>query len=132
MTVPLKSRHSTVRPAGRVVRSRRSCATRRREIRVTTLAGRNSRSRPTISYLYDGAAFVALVGTKRRRKGNPAFRGRVLELRQALTASMIGFVVGAFFLSLAYHEILYTLLALAVAMGKVSAMAHVTRRKQAA
>ena len=44
----------------------------------------------------------------------------MLELRQALTASMIGFVVGAFFLSLAYHEMVYTLIALAVAMAKIS------------
>jgi putative inorganic carbon (HCO3(-)) transporter len=65
-------------------------------------------------------AFAALAGSKRQRRVSPAFRGRPLELRQALTASLIGFVVGAFFLSLAYHEMLYTLLALAVGMGKVS------------
>lgn len=65
-------------------------------------------------------AFVALAGSKRQRRRSPAFRGRPLELRQALMASLIGFVVGAFFLSLAYHEMLYTLLALAVGMGKVS------------
>src|SRR5207247_10265388 len=41
------------------------------------------------------------------------------ELTQALTASLIGFVVGAFFLSLAYSEILYTLIALAVGLEKV-------------
>lgn len=64
--------------------------------------------------------FVALHGSKRQRARSPAFRGRVLELRQALTASMIGFVVGAFFLSLAYHEMVYTLIALAVAMAKIS------------
>jgi O-antigen ligase len=42
------------------------------------------------------------------------------ELNQALTASLIGFVVGAFFLSLAYHELLYTLVALAVGLHKVT------------
>jgi O-antigen ligase len=42
------------------------------------------------------------------------------DLSQALTASLIGFVVGAFFLSLAYHEMLYTLVALAAGLGKVS------------
>jgi O-antigen ligase len=43
------------------------------------------------------------------------------ELTQAITASLIGFVVGAFFLSLAYSEMLYTLLALTVALEKVAA-----------
>ena len=38
----------------------------------------------------------------------------------ALTASLIGFVVGAFFLSLAYSEMLYTLVALAVGLQKVT------------
>jgi len=47
----------------------------------------------------------------------------MLELRQALTASLIGFVVGAFFLSLAYHEMLYTLIALAAGVAKISAAA---------
>ena len=42
------------------------------------------------------------------------------ELTQALTASMIGFVVGAFFLSLAYSEMLYTLAALAVGLSRVA------------
>jgi len=42
------------------------------------------------------------------------------ELSQALTASLIGFVVGAFFLSLAYHDLLYTLVALAVGLQKVT------------
>ena len=65
-------------------------------------------------------ALAALAGSKRQRRRHPAFRGRPLELRQALMASLIGFAVGAFFLSLAYHEMLYTLLAFAVGMGKVS------------
>jgi O-antigen ligase len=38
----------------------------------------------------------------------------------ALTASLLGFVVGAFFLSLAYSEMLYTLIALAVGLRKVT------------
>ncbi len=65
-------------------------------------------------------AFAALGGSKWQRRRSPAFHGRPLELRQALTASLIGFAVGAFFLSLAYHEMLYTLLALAVGMAKVT------------
>jgi O-antigen ligase len=42
------------------------------------------------------------------------------QLSQALTASLIGFVVGSCFLSLGYHEILYTLVALAVGLEKVT------------
>jgi O-antigen ligase len=42
------------------------------------------------------------------------------ELALALTASLIGFVVGSFFLSLAYSEMLYTLLALIVGLNKVT------------
>ena len=42
------------------------------------------------------------------------------RLTSALTASLIGFVVGAFFLSLAYSEMLYTLVALAVGLHKVA------------
>lgn len=41
------------------------------------------------------------------------------QLAPALTASLIGFVVGAFFLSLAYSEMLFTLIALAVGLHKV-------------
>ena len=50
-----------------------------------------------------------------RRAGNVA-----PQLAQALTASLIAFVVGAFFLSLAYHEMLYTLVALSVGLYKVT------------
>jgi heme/copper-type cytochrome/quinol oxidase subunit 3 len=42
------------------------------------------------------------------------------QLAQALTGSLLGFAVGAFFLSLAYHEMLYTLAALAVGLHKVT------------
>ena len=49
------------------------------------------------------------------REGRP-------ELGQALTGSLIGFVVGAFFLSLAYSEMLYMLLALTVGFYKVAAI----------
>jgi O-antigen ligase len=40
-------------------------------------------------------------------------------LKQALRASLIGFIVGSFFLSLAYAELLYTLIALAIGVSKV-------------
>jgi O-antigen ligase len=74
------------------------------------------------------SAVAGLIGSARQRRRNLAFRGRVLELRQALTASLIGFVVGAFFLSLAYHEMLYTLIALAAGIAKVSTTAVPGRR----
>jgi O-antigen ligase len=45
---------------------------------------------------------------------------RSAALTPALTASLLGFVVGSFFLSLAYSEMLYTLVALSVAAQKVS------------
>jgi O-antigen ligase len=44
------------------------------------------------------------------------------DLSPALTASLLGFVVGSFFLSLAYSEMLYTLVALAVGLRKVGAL----------
>jgi O-antigen ligase len=40
-------------------------------------------------------------------------------LSQTLTAALIGYVVGAFFLSLAYRDLLYVLIALAVGLHKV-------------
>jgi hypothetical protein len=49
------------------------------------------------------------------------------ELTQALTASLIGYVVGAFFLSLAYAELLYTLIALAVGVQKLASTAEQPR-----
>ena len=42
------------------------------------------------------------------------------RLAQSLTASLIGFVVGAFFLTLAYHDMLYTLAGIAVGLRQVS------------
>src|SRR5260221_14409019 len=65
------------------------------------------------------SAFVALrrSGRGRGERGGP---DQVpVELTQALTASLIGYVVGAFFLSLAYAELLYTLIALAVGVQKL-------------
>jgi O-antigen ligase len=61
------------------------------------------------------ALFIAMIAS-----GFAALRRAPAPLTPALTASLIGFVVGAFFLSLAYSEMLYTLLAFAVAMRKVT------------
>jgi len=44
----------------------------------------------------------------------------VSRLAQVLTASLIGFVTGSFFLSLAYHDILYTVVAFALALAKIA------------
>jgi putative inorganic carbon (HCO3(-)) transporter len=60
------------------------------------------------------ALYVAVIAS--------AFRAlrRSAALTPALTAALLGFVVGSFFLSLAYSEMLYTLVALSVGVQKVS------------
>jgi O-antigen ligase len=70
------------------------------------------------------AASLAVLAraARRARRADPA--SRVPQLAQALTGSLIGFMVGAFFLSLAYAEMLYTLVAFAVALHKVTTHAH--------
>jgi len=45
---------------------------------------------------------------------------RQARLAQSLTASLIGFVVGAFFLTLAYHDMLYMLAGMAMALRQVT------------
>lgn len=72
--------------------------------------------------------FVAIVASafgalrrSARREGADAVAGHGhLQLPQALTASLLGFLVGSSFLSLAYSEMLYTLLALAIGLDKVT------------
>jgi O-antigen ligase len=60
------------------------------------------------------ALYVAVIAS--------AFRAlrRSAALTRALTASLLGFVVGSFFLSLAYSEMLYTLVALSVGVQKLT------------
>jgi O-antigen ligase len=65
------------------------------------------------------SAFRALRSAGRGRR-SPDGGPSSAALASALTASLLGFVVGAFFLSLAYSEMLYTLIALAVAARKTS------------
>jgi O-antigen ligase len=60
------------------------------------------------------ALYVAVIASAFR-----ALRGSA-ALTPALTASLLGFVVGSFFLSLAYSEMLYTLVALSVGLQKAS------------
>jgi O-antigen ligase len=64
-----------------------------------------------------------------RRLARPALRAHqsgmnVSRLAQSLIAALVGFVVGAFFLSLAYSDVLYTLAALAMALHKVARTDH--------
>jgi len=61
------------------------------------------------------SAFVSL-----RRVARRAFAPDVSRLAQSLMAALVGFLVGAFFLSLAYTDMLYTLTALALALQKVA------------
>lgn len=65
-------------------------------------------------------AFASLrhVAQRALRASPPA--GDLSRLAQTLMAALVGFVVGAFFLSLAYTSMLYTLAALAVALRKVA------------
>ena len=65
------------------------------------------------------SAFAVLVRIGRgQRAAAPGARDAALT--QALIASLLGFMVGSFFLSLAYSEMLYTLLALVVGLQKVT------------
>jgi O-antigen ligase len=63
------------------------------------------------------SAFTALRAITRRARSSTNGEG---ALSQPLTASLLGFVVGGFFLSLAYSEMLYTLLAFGVALQKIN------------
>ena len=64
------------------------------------------------------AAFLINVFRALRRL--PALGGSTARLAQSLTASLIGFVVGAFFLTLAYHDMLYMLTGLALGLRQVT------------
>jgi len=66
------------------------------------------------------SAFVALSRSDLGRGARLGPSQASPDLTQALTASLIAFVVGAFFLSLAYSEILYTLIALGVGVHKLN------------
>jgi O-antigen ligase len=76
------------------------------------------------------SALAALRAVGRRAAEGDAAAADGAPLAQALTASLAGFVVGAFFLSLAYSAMLYTLVALAVALRKVSAPPRAARRSE--
>jgi O-antigen ligase len=65
-------------------------------------------------------AFGALRRAGRNESRAAEAGSQAARVTPALTASLLGFVVGAFFLSLAYSEMLYTLIAFAVALEKVT------------
>lgn len=90
------------------------------------------------SYIQTGAElgipgvllFTAVILTtlhRLRSWGRQAPSPRANHVSQALSASLIGFAVGAFFLSLAYHELLYTLVAFAVGLTKYQGSTCVSR-----
>jgi len=60
---------------------------------------------------------VAGLAAKARDRPGAADLAR---LAQTLTAALIGFVTGAFFLSLAYHDVLYALVAFSLALSKMA------------
>lgn len=66
-----------------------------------------------------GSAFATLSRVARARPAAP-FGPAPPPLAHALFGALVGFVVGAYFLSLAYHEMLYALLGLAIGLGKVA------------
>ena len=70
------------------------------------------------------SALAALRRSGRTRDPDTVAPAAPADLTQAITAALIGFLVGAFFLSLAYLEILYTLIALATAVEKLDREAH--------
>lgn len=75
--------------------------------------------------LFVGVIVSALVAL--RRTARPALRAgardvAVSGLAQSLMASLVGFIVGGFFLSLGYSDMLYTLVALAVGLHKIASV----------
>jgi O-antigen ligase len=73
--------------------------------------------------------FVAAFGSLAvRQRAPPDRRSRIpvtATLAQSLTLALVGFAVGAFFLSLAYSAMLYSLLAFAAALAKVTPLRSV-------
>jgi O-antigen ligase len=66
------------------------------------------------------SAFDALRRINRSWPVDRAGEDRPRALTNALTAALVGFVVGAYFLSLVYAELFYTLLALTAGLEKVA------------
>jgi O-antigen ligase len=88
-------------------------------------------------FLLFGAFLVHVFRALRRLPTVPApgWEGRrapveSARLAQSLTAGLIGFCVGSFFLTLAYNDILYMLAAIAVALRQVSVNAARAQRAE--
>ena len=69
-----------------------------------------------------GSGFAALRAVRRApsQRSSGARSPPPRQLAQALAAALLAYVVGGFFLSLAYHDMIYVLLALIVALHKVT------------
>jgi O-antigen ligase len=67
-----------------------------------------------------GSAFASLRRAAQRTPQASAAGNQVARLAQSLMTALVGFVVGAFFLSLVYHDMLYVLVALAIGLAKVA------------
>jgi O-antigen ligase len=114
----------------------------RAEGTISPLIDRTPRGRsvkwgpPHNSYVQVGAElgmvglfiFVAFLVSVFRALGRlPTRTGPPVRLAQSLTASLIGFVVGAFFLTLAYHDMVYMLTGLALGLRQVTVNAAAIR-----
>ena len=66
--------------------------------------------------------YTAMRGLQRHAAALSTVEARAAPMGQALTASMLGLLVGIFFLSHAYSSMLYAVVALATAYAKVSRM----------
>jgi O-antigen ligase len=110
--------------------------TQEHSIRVRWLAAHNSFIQVGAELGMPGLLlFVGLIASAfaALRRGGPPPLARpptrgTFPLAQSLRAALVGFVVGAFFLSLAYSEMLYTLAALAVALEKIARADHSRRQ----
>ncbi len=71
-----------------------------------------------VAFLAGG--FGALARVSRQARGASPPRASPPQLAQALTASLVGWVVGAVFLSLAYADMMYALVGLATALSRVT------------
>lgn len=80
-----------------------------------------------------GTAFASLRRAARRALRAHPQGGEVSRLAQSLMAALVGFAVGSFFLSLAYADMLYMLIALTIGLTKAarSDFAMIAQTKQA-
>jgi putative inorganic carbon (hco3(-)) transporter len=75
-------------------------------------------------------AFASLRRVVRHARSASPSPSDLSRLAQTLMAALVGFIVGAFFLSLAYSQMLYTLAALVIALRKVARADDLRSRHQ--